>query len=94
MAKANKKSAKGASVSNNSKKTNQADIKNQIVEVIKTNHAGQIEKGEPVINSYAGLHKLLSHLKPDEINAALAQMNSVRIIDGMAGSLEFFPTLF
>jgi hypothetical protein len=73
---------------------NHSDIKNQIVEAVKNNHAEQIEKGEPVINSYAGLHKLLSHLKPDEINAALAQMNSVRIIDGMPGSLEFFPNLF
>ena len=104
MAKAGKKSVKQvtnpfhnkakASVSNNTKKTGQPDIKNQIVEAIKKKHAEQIEKGEPVISSYAGLNKLLSHLKPNEIEAALAQMDSVKIIDTLPGSLEFFPNLF
>ncbi|HVM88161.1 MAG TPA: hypothetical protein VMT76_08220 [Puia sp.] len=70
------------------------DIKKQIIEAVKAHHAEQIEKGEPVINSYAGLHELLSHLKPEEINAALAEMNSVKLIDEMPGSLEFFPNLF
>jgi len=104
MAKANKKPAKQVahpfhdnekgSVSNSSKKSNEPDVKKQIVEAIKKNHAVQIEKGEPVINSFAGLNKLLSHLKPNEIEAALAQMDSVKIIDSLPGSLEFFPNLF
>jgi hypothetical protein len=82
------------SVNNNSKKMDIPDIKKQIVEAIKTNHAGQIEKGEPVTNTFAGLQKLLSHLKPNEIEVALAQMDSVKIIDTLPGSLEFFPNLF
>ncbi len=104
MAKANKKPAKQvnnpfdnkvkASDSDRSKKSGEPDVKKQIVEAIKKNHAVQIEKGEPVINSFAGLNKLLSHLKPNEIEAALAQMDSVKIIDSLPGSLEFFPNLF
>ena len=83
-----------ASDSDRSKKSGEPDVKKQIVEAIKKNHAVQIEKGEPVINSFAGLNKLLSHLKPNEIEAALAQMDSVKIIDSLPGSLEFFPNLF
>jgi hypothetical protein len=104
MAKANKNPAKQVtnpfhtkvkvSVSDSSKNIDQSDIKNQIVEAIKKNHAEQIGKGDPVISSYAGLNKLLSHLKPNEIEAALAQMDSVKIIDSLPGSLEFFPNLF
>jgi hypothetical protein len=70
------------------------NTKKEIIEAIKNNHAQQIEKSEPVISSYEALQKLLPHLKQDEIIAAIAKMNSVTIIDGMAGSLEFFPTLF
>ncbi|MBS1917038.1 MAG: hypothetical protein JST87_12245 [Bacteroidetes bacterium] len=72
----------------------ETDIKKQIVDAIKTRHSEEIEKGQPVINTYEGVHKLLPHLDPKEINIALAKMNSVKIIDSLGGSLEFFPDFF
>ncbi len=70
------------------------DTQKQIIEAIRTNHPEHIEKGSSVITSYDNLYKMLPDIHEDEIMAAIAEMNSVKILDSLSGSLQFFPTLF
>jgi len=73
---------------------NNPEIKKQIIAAIQTNHKEQIKNGELVDTSIADLQKMLPELNEEAIITAIAEMNSVKIIDSMAGSLQFFPNLF
>jgi hypothetical protein len=73
---------------------NNTEIKQQIIEAIHANHKEQIDNAEKIDTSVADLQKMLPHLNEEEIIAAIAEMNSVKIIDTMPGSLQFFPNLF
>jgi hypothetical protein len=70
------------------------EIHKQIIEAVKANNNVTAENKEPVLVSYESLRGWLPELKQEEINDAILQMNSVKIIDAITGDLQFFPEFF